>query len=204
MNDKEIIQGLIARDNRVTEEFFFVRCRPLFLSIIRKVFDYEVEYDELVNELYVCLMENDAEKLRQFEFRSSVYQWLKVVAIRFFIKKRHLLLDNMSQEPLYDRQLVQSGEEATRSAQSDLQRLFSLMPNKRYASVIQRLMIDGESPEQLAAEMNIETSNLYNIKRRAMAQLTKVAQNTLPPPLGTPDMRHTPQSLRDCSPNLGE
>lgn len=179
MTDKEIIQGLIDRDNRVTEEFFFVRCRPLFLSIIRKVFDYEVDYDEFVNELYVCLMENDAEKLRQFEFRSSVYQWLKVVAIRFFIKKRHLLLENISQEPLYDRQLIQSGEEATQSAKGDLQRLFSLMPNKRYASVIQRLMIDGECPEQLAAEMNIETSNLYNIKRRAMAQLTQVALNDI-------------------------
>ena len=32
MTDQEIIQGLIARDNRVTEEFFFVCCRPLFLS----------------------------------------------------------------------------------------------------------------------------------------------------------------------------
>lgn len=32
MTDKEIIQGLIARDNRVTEDFFFVKCHPLFFS----------------------------------------------------------------------------------------------------------------------------------------------------------------------------
>ena len=62
MTDCEIIQGLIARDNRVTEEFFFVRCRPLFLSIIGKVFDYQVEYDEMVNELYLYLMDHDAAK----------------------------------------------------------------------------------------------------------------------------------------------
>ena len=68
MTDKEIIQGLIARDNRVTKEFFFVKCRPLFCSIIQKVFDYEVEYDEFVNELYVYLMANDASKLRNFEY----------------------------------------------------------------------------------------------------------------------------------------
>ena len=60
MTDQEIIQGLIARDNRVTKEFFFDKCRPLFYSIMQKVFDYEVEYDEMVNELYVYLMENDA------------------------------------------------------------------------------------------------------------------------------------------------
>ena len=27
MTDQEIIQGLIARDNRVTKEFFFDKCR---------------------------------------------------------------------------------------------------------------------------------------------------------------------------------
>ena len=45
-------------------------------SIIRKVFDYEVDYGELVSELYVYLMEDDAVKLRNFEYRSSVYQWI--------------------------------------------------------------------------------------------------------------------------------
>ena len=53
MTDQQIIQGLIDRDNRVTKEFFFVKCRPLFCSIMQKVFDYEVDYDEFVNELYV-------------------------------------------------------------------------------------------------------------------------------------------------------
>ena len=70
MTDQEIIQALILRDNRVTREFLFEQCRPLFLSIIHRVFDYEVDYDEFVNELYIYLMENDAVRLRQFEGRS--------------------------------------------------------------------------------------------------------------------------------------
>ena len=102
MTDQEIIQGLIARDNRVTKEFFFDKCRPLFCSIMQKVFDYEVDYDELVNELYVYLMENDA--------------------IKF---------------------------------------------------------LEDWEPEQLAKDMNITTANLYNIKRRAVAQLTRAALNDI-------------------------
>ena len=47
MTDQEIIQGLIARDNRVTEEFFFDKCRPLFVNIINLVFSYKVDYDAL-------------------------------------------------------------------------------------------------------------------------------------------------------------
>lgn len=179
MTDQEIIKGLIDRDNGVTEEFFFVRCRPLFLSIIRKVFDYEVEYDEFVNELYLYLMEDDAKKLRDFEYRSSIYQWLKVLAIRFFIKKRSKMLDNSTQETLYSEQIIQTTDEKDSSAKVDLQRLFSLMPNQRYALVIQRLVLADQEPEQLAKEMDVTVENLYNIKRRAMAQLTQVALNDI-------------------------
>ena len=66
MTDREIIQGLIDHDERMTQDFFFKKCRPLFTTIIQYVFDYEVEYDEFVNELYLYLMDNDAQKLRSF------------------------------------------------------------------------------------------------------------------------------------------
>lgn len=179
MTDQEIIQGLIARDNRVTKEFFFDKCRPLFYSIMTKVFDYEVEYDEMVNELYVYLMENDAIKLRNFEYRSSVYQWLKVLAIRFFIHKRGRMIDDTSQETPYDGHQQMAGTERDMTAEGDMERLFDDMPNKRYVHVIRRLILEDWEPEQLAQEMNITTANLYNIKRRAMAQLTRVALNDI-------------------------
>lgn len=179
MTDREIIQGLIARDNRVTKEFFFDKCRPLFCSIMQKVFDYEVEYDEMVNELYVYLMENDAIKLRNFEYRSTVYQWLKILAIRFFIHKRGQMIDDMSRETPYNgiQQTIEAETDMT--AEGDMERLFDYMPNKRYVMVIRRLILEDWEPEQLAKEMNITTANLYNIKRRAMAQLTRAALNDI-------------------------
>lgn len=179
MTDKQIIKGLIDRDNRVTEDFFFVKCRPLFCSIMRKVFDYEVDYDEFVNELYVYLMEDNASKLKNFEYRSSVYQWLKVLAIRFFIKKRDELIDDTSHESPYNGQKQQPTTEQEGSAKGDMQRLFDQMPNKRYVYVIQRLILDDLKPEQLAKEMNITTANLYNIKRRAMGQLIHAVLNDI-------------------------
>lgn len=179
MTDKEIIQGLIARDNRVTKEFFFDKCRPLFCSIMKKVFDYEVEYDEMVNELYVYLMENDAIKLRDFEYRSSVYQWLKVLAIRFFIHKRGRMIDNTTQETPYDGRQQTVDAEKDMTAEGDMERLFDNMPNKRYVYVIRRLILEDWEYEELAKEMNITTANLYNIRRRAMVQLTRAALNDI-------------------------
>jgi DNA-directed RNA polymerase specialized sigma24 family protein len=179
MTDQEIIQGLIARDNRVTKEFFFDKCRPLFCSIMQKVFDYEVEYDEMVNELYVYLMENDAVKLRNFEYRSSVYQWLKILAIRFFINKRGRLIEDASQETPYDGRQQVADTDKDMTAEGDIERLFNNMPNKRYVYVIRRLILEDWEPDKLAKDMSITTANLYNIKRRAMAQLTCAALNDI-------------------------
>ena len=53
------------------------------------------------------------------------------------------------------------------------------MPNKRYVYVIQQLVIEDREPEEMAKEMNVTVDNLYNIKRRAMAQLTQVALNDI-------------------------
>lgn len=177
MTDQQIIQGLIARDNAITQEFFFERCKPLFYAIIRKVFSYEVDYDEFVNELYVYLMENDAARLKQFEGRSSLYQWVKVTATRFFIKKRDLLIEDLSKETPLEEEAIM--EKPAIASLLDVQRLLDAMPNRRYAMVIRKLMIEEYSPEELATEMHITTDNLYNIKRRAMMQLMQVALNDI-------------------------
>lgn len=177
MTDFEIIQALIARDNKVTQDFFFTQCRPLFNSIISRVFDYEVDYDEFVNELYIYLMENDAARLRQFEGRSSLYQWLKVTATRYFIKKRDQLIEDTTNETLIEEE--DAMDNPMSASVLDVQRLLDAMPNKRYAYVIRKLIIEEYFPEELAAEMHITTDNLYNIKRRAMMQLMQVALNDI-------------------------
>ena len=179
MTDQEIIKALIEHDEHVTKDFFFVKCRPLFCSIMDIVFDYKVEYDEMVNELYLYLMEDDAIKLRNFEYRSSVYQWLKILAIRYFIKKRARMIDNDSSEPPYDKQEQIAASESDAAVGYDLERLFEAMPTKRYVKVIRRLILEDCEPEKLAREMKITTANLYNIKRRAMAQLTRIALNDI-------------------------
>lgn len=179
MTEQEIIQGLIDRDNQITEDFFFVKCRPLFYSLMRLVFDYEVEYGEMVNELYVYLMEDDASKLRNFQYRCSVYQWLKILAIRFFIKKRARMINDSSQDRPCCGQDEEPCMQAETSAVYDIERLFRAMPTKRYVQVIRRLILEDCEPDTLAREMNITTANLYNIKRRSMAQLTRIALNDI-------------------------
>ena len=177
IKSREIVDALIARDSAVTEQFFFKDCRPLFVSIIRNVFSYEVDYDEFVNEFYVYLMEDDARRLRQFECRSSIFQWIKIVAIRYFVAKRNRMIDLNPPKPLIDgSQLIADEHSAAQDdAKMDVESLLAKMPNRRYAYVVRRLLLDDAEPQKVAAELNIEVFNLYNIKKRAIAALTELA-----------------------------
>ena len=176
MTDQEIVKALIGRDSRVTAQFFFKDCRPLMLSIIHRVFDKQkVDYDEVISELYIYLMANDAHRLRQFRFESTLYQWIKTTAIRFCLKLKNdeVVIDNESQEPLDNNRDTDCIELS--QAKMDVDNLLSQMRNQRYAKVIRMLMIDGMSPEEVAKELSVTVDNLYNIKRRAMAALADVA-----------------------------
>lgn len=177
MTDQQIKDALIAQNELVTRQFFFKNCRPLFVSIIRSVFSYEVDYDEFVNEFYMHLMENDAYRLRQFEGRSSIYQWMKVVAIRYFIAKRDRMIENESEEPLIDKaaETTAVNYESQMVAKVDIERLLKMMQNRKYEYVIRRLILHEAEPKAVADELGTNVDNLYNIKKRALASLTKLA-----------------------------
>ena len=177
MTDREIISSLIARDPKVTSQFFFKDCRPLFISVIRRVFEKQiVDYDEIISELYVLLMENDAKKLRSFKFESTLYQWLKTIVIRhcLLLKSKAKVIDDESQEPLNNSQRELSLAESSQ-ARMDMETLLRQMKNQRYALVIRLLMIEGRTPEEVARQLCVTVDNLYNIKRRAIQALTEVA-----------------------------
>lgn len=177
MSDREIIQGLLERDNRVTEQFFYVRCRPLLTATMRLVFSYPVDYDEMVGELYRYLMENDGARLRQFQYRSSLYQWMKVVATRFFIHHRDNMIEDRSKELPYE----QGDDDAVVDTvnalgdRMDVAALLRLMDNERYADAIRNLVLDDVEPAEYAGRIGVTVDNLYNIKKRAMTAIARVA-----------------------------
>lgn len=181
LTDQQLVDALIDKNALVTRQFFFKDCRPLFVSIINKVFTYSVDYDEFVNEFYLYLMERDAYRLRQFEGRSSIYQWMKVVAIRYFISRRDRMIDEESDEYLIDKAAESESVDTEKHmiAKVDINHLLKNMTNQRYGYVIRRLILHDAEPAAVAKELHTNVDNLYNIKKRAIASLTALALNEI-------------------------
>ena len=178
MTEKEIIQGLIDRDERITQDFFFHRCQPLIFALISKFYPSGADYDELVNELYLHLMDDNARRLRMYEGRSSIYQWLKMVARNFFLdkKNRERVIENESDDRLLDKAKEVSTDNSSEEAVMDVVAILDQLDNDKYRFVIQKHVIEGMSFDDLEKATGIKKANLYNIKMRALKALEKIAR----------------------------
>ena len=53
--DEQIINGIVNNDHSMIEYFFFKKCKSLFAYIIQSVFDYQIDENTLISELYIYL-----------------------------------------------------------------------------------------------------------------------------------------------------
>lgn len=179
MTDQEIIQGLIDRNERITQDFFFRRCQPLIFALIGKFYPQGADYDELVNELYLHLMENEARRLRQWEGRSSIYQWLKMVARNFFLDKinRERVIETETDKRLLNKANdYATADNSANEAVMDVAVILDLIENDNYRLVLQKHVIEGMSFDDLEKVTGIKKANLYNIKKRALNAMEKIAR----------------------------
>lgn len=170
LSDREIVSGIINNVPRIIEYFFIERCSNMFMYILNSVFSGRIDKTELVNELFIFLANDNWRKLKDFNYNSSLMTWITVVATRFFIRKRDKLIENESSEAL----IIESDNFNFAHIDEDsmnMQMAIDSMPNKRYQRAIQLLDMQEVSYEDAAAELNVSVANLYNIHRRAIAQL---------------------------------
>ena len=182
--DRILVDGLIRKDNRITEEFLR-DYTPLFITAVRLVYD-DLKDEEFINdaidEIYYYLVSNDAAKLKSFKGESSFGAWLKIVVIRLlkYKKKYGKLIDSVTSDIHSEKEIEQNAGiiEDTMSAfeaKEYLEYLFSKMSNKRYVEVIRALVLEDKKPKDIAMFKGITVDNLYNIKKHALDALTKIA-----------------------------
>ena len=169
--DRQLVEGLIRNDKPIVEYFFCKKCSKLFSYIVYSIYGGMATVNELVNEFYLYIAADNWKKVQQFDFRSKFITWVGVVAVRFFQKKREILIENNSCSTQIEQTKNFNSYMMYMDKTIDVRQAVRRMPNARYRFVIERLDLDDDRPERLAAEMGISVDNLYNVHRRALLQL---------------------------------
>jgi len=192
MDRQTLIQGLIDRDNRVTQAVFYstdpgVSCKAL---LCRKLvdFDYippEAYYDLLVSDLYAVFMNlnkegkemGNAKNLRSIKNPEAFFGWIEMTVVRHLTAMRKqgkrfgdLLLENGKLNPHIERDsLVEdSGKEDCRR---DFERLLRLMPNRAHAQILRMSILEDLSIKETARALGLTEGAVNMRKKRAMLEL---------------------------------
>lgn len=162
--DKLLIKK-ITSDEKFAYYFFHEKCRPLFNGIMWTIYGNEADYDELVNDLYLYLKKPNKEgenwhSLNTFDFRTSLFDWIKIVAIRHFYTPSNETFN-------VPEHLIETGifEDMIRHIENANIRIYLWL---KY--------IDKIEDAQIADELRVEKQFLSKISRQSVKQLKKVVE----------------------------
>ena len=175
-SDNDYIEGLKQSDADTIQSFFYSLCSFTLNDIRYSLMQGRIDYDELVNELYLYMSVDNWHKLDTFEGKNncSLKSWMVKLAWRFFMQQRsRLLSDGYSIEYEKTNDTEESTDSLRIEISLDVESTFNRMANKRYVQVLKWMLIDGYDFDEVAKFLGTPVSNIYNIKHRAIIQFVE-------------------------------
>lgn len=183
--DQKIVAALLRHDSNVTREFFYKKCYPLFKSVYDNYHTDCTSCIEFINEIYIHIMTPDKEtgqcKLQNFEFRSTLFTWLKTVCVFYCYKKYEKsskmpttkIAENFDDDGV--RLPIESESILIEDSLSkdDVETILRLMPNKRYATLVRLRYLEEHTNEETAQMMGMNMNTFYNKHKLAKDQFVK-------------------------------
>lgn len=188
MDDRMIVNAILLRDQKVTQQYLYIKCYPLFKSVFDNYFTDCQTCLEFINEIYIHLLIPNKEtavcKLQTFQFGSTFMTWLKTVAVYYCYehyrrKKKISFIEgkietDSYQSDRFDLFAASMYEEEPIMSRDDLETILKLMPNKRYSMIIRMHYLEGLSNEETATALQMSIDNFYNKHMRAKKQFNEI------------------------------
>lgn len=182
-----IVNAILLRDPKVTQQYLYIKCYPLFKSVYDNYYTDCQSCIEFINEIYVHLLmpnkNTDLCKLQSFQFSSTLTTWLKTVAVYYCYEhyRRKQKVSFMEekieaegyQSDRFNQLAASMYVEESIMSRNDLEAILGLMPNKRYSMIIRLRYLEGLSNEETASALQMSMDNYYNKHMRAKKQFNE-------------------------------
>lgn len=184
-----IVNAILLRDQKVTQQYLYIKCYPLFNSIYENYYTDCQSCVEFINEIYVHIMSSNKStglcKLQTFQYGSTLTTWIKTVAVYYCYehyrrKQKISIIEEKTETNSYqsDRFSQFSAsmyvEDASIMSRDDIEAILGFMPNKRYSMIIRLRYLEGLSNEETASALQMSMDNFYNKHMRARKQFNEI------------------------------
>lgn len=193
--DLQIAKSLINRDERVTRDYYYKDCYPLFKSIYDNYYTDCKCCKEFMDEIYIvvlapskitgkCQMEN-------FRGESTLRTWLKTACLYYCYNRFKLkppIFEPLPRDPekkdddddvFSDRkkdEFLSNPIDFSGMNRADVETLLNMMPNTRYRNIIRLLYLEQKTHKEVAEALGMSMANYYNKRILAEKQYMQVCR----------------------------
>lgn len=166
-----IYQGISERISKLSKDQISEYMKDISDPIHRMLLREKYLYDQPDEQICSLL------KLKEEEYRIKLRQAEKklISVIENSLTSANITEAHQNTQTKVDSYIVEDNI----STKMDIKTLLKSMTNERYRLVIEAIVIQGRSIEEMAKELNLKKSNICNIKHRALMQLAQIAREEL-------------------------
>lgn len=175
LSDKEIIALLLSNNTSAIVWFFYQKYLSTFRYNIYKLFSYSVEVNDLIDEFYLYLFENDWKRLRTYNAdASSLNTWISVVSYRFFKNYKLRMIDSnglITIQEEWDESAKALVQHCDTEMKMDISMAINQIKNIRDRKIVELIFYDNIPPQDIAKEYGLSVDYIYTIKNRTVKLL---------------------------------
>ncbi len=176
INDRELVNRILAGDKDALGEFLLKDCYPIFFKILRdRLSNLDLKADDLISDFYIYLYENDWKRLRGFRFESKLRTWINLVASRYLMKKykKELKENARKNTPIAEGTLSVFEHLDKKMTKFELTGAIGKLPNERDRRMLE-YSIMGFKTDEIASLLKTSNNNVYVIRNRAIKNLKRL------------------------------
>lgn len=189
-NDLDIAKAIMQCDVKVTMQYMYKYCYPIFKAFYNRYFTDCQNCREFIDSIYVLIMtpgiKSKKSPLSNFRGESSLKTWLRNAALTYCyhcFKKRINTVElpsgaSETEEIDLDKFVGTSSIDMSELNRMDeeaiIKSVLRRMPNRRYSQLLSLYMLDKMTHADIAVKMGMSMPNYYNKRKLAKDQYEQI------------------------------
>ena len=174
-SDSKLLEEVFDGNQDAIVYFFYQKFSSTFQYHIYHIFPYRVDIDELANEFFLYLYQDDWRRLRTFDpSKASLSTWISRVSFRFLKNYKDTKIDYNGVISISDKWESFKGdwvESIDAGIMTDLHEAISRIKNDRDREIAEKIFVQDASFERIAEEYDMTVDYVYTVKNRLIKKL---------------------------------
>ena len=174
LSDTEWVERLIQNDPEAIVFFFYKKQLKSLVHNLRKIFPYQIEILDYINEFYLYLEAGDWRRLKTFQPDYSLTTWISTVSYRFFKNYKLSVIDSRGLVTISDKWDLQTEawvQQSDLGVKKDIMKAINQIKNERDREIANLLLIEDKEVTSVAQQFGVTVDYLYTIKNRIIKTL---------------------------------